>query len=384
MDPFIVTKNKSSTLCINPFVKDSTEGISTLGQMTSYVTSHLGSQFRTHTFFILIVHNYARIIRWDRGGAVVTALICFNEECYLFDFFLRYNYAESHVRGSDSSVRAPETEELHAATRLIDEFRDSGSDQGKAKTFLVVSIPRHGNVNDSDRYIVEAPFATISPPTGRATRMFITYDICRGRRVFIKDSWRIDIIGVPKEGNTYMALKAQLVPYIAFCSQSGDIGNDTYHSMQTHFFVDADWAPSPKPAAEFMPHRHYRIVLDTIGTPLKGFKCSQDMVRTIRASLLGEFFFWKLEHMADKLATIAHKAAYHCCGILHHDISPSNILITEENDGGGLLIDWDLCKDVNSNEHKACRAAHMVSYMPLNMHCSINGLESGYLAVHGC
>ena len=62
MDPFIVTKNKSSTLCVNPFMKDSTKGISTLGQMMSYVTSHLGSQFQTHAFFILIVHNYARII----------------------------------------------------------------------------------------------------------------------------------------------------------------------------------------------------------------------------------------------------------------------------------------------------------------------------------
>ncbi|KAN0115794.1 hypothetical protein V8E52_006606, partial [Russula decolorans] len=49
MDPFIVPKSKPSTLpttlCTNPFVKDSTEAISTLGQMTSYVTSHLGSQF---------------------------------------------------------------------------------------------------------------------------------------------------------------------------------------------------------------------------------------------------------------------------------------------------------------------------------------------------
>ena len=365
MDPFIVPKSKSSALCLNPFVKDSAEGISTLGQMTSYVTSHLGSQFRTHAFFILIVHNYARIIRWDRGGAVVTAPIRFNEEPYLFDFFLRYNYAKSHIRGSDSSVRAPKTEELRAATCLIDEFHDSGSDQGKAKSFLVVSIPRHGNVNDSDEsdcYVIEAPFATIFPPTGRATRTFIAYDIRRNRRVLIKDSWRIDIIGVPKEGDTYAALKAQSVPYIAFCSQSGDIGDDIYHSTQTHLFVDADWAPSPKPGAEFTPHRHYRIVLDTIGTPLEEFKCSRDMVRAIRDSLLGEFFFWKLERMLNELATIAHEAAYHRCGILHRDISPSNILIT---DGGGLLIDWDLCKNVNSNKHKARCAARIVRIIRL-------------------
>ena len=37
--------------------------------------------------------------------------------------------------------------------------------------------------------------------------------------------------------------------------------------------------------------------------------------------------------------------------MLHRDISPGNILITENTDsegkatdGGGLLVDWDLCK----------------------------------------
>jgi hypothetical protein len=287
MDPFIVPKSKS---CINPFVKDSTEGLSTLDQMTSYVTSHLGSQFRTHAFFVLIVHDYARIIRWDHGGAVVTAPIQFNEERHLFDFFIRYNYAKSDIRGSDSSVRAPETEELRAATRCVNEFRDSGSDRGKAKNFLVVSIPRRGYANESDHYVIEAPFATISPPTGRATRTFIAYDILRNSRVFLKDSWRINTIDVPKEGDSYATLQAHKVPYIALCLNSDDIGDDTNHSTQTHLFVDADWVTSPKPAAEFTPHRHYRIVLDTIGTPLEQFKCSRDMVRAIRASLIGEFF----------------------------------------------------------------------------------------------
>ena len=62
MDPFIGPKHTQSTLYVNPFVRDSKEGLDTLGQITGYTTSHLGSQFRTHTFFILIVHNYARII----------------------------------------------------------------------------------------------------------------------------------------------------------------------------------------------------------------------------------------------------------------------------------------------------------------------------------
>jgi RIO-like serine/threonine protein kinase len=41
---------------------------------------------------------------------------------------------------------------------------------------------------------------------------------------------------------------------------------------------------------------------------------------------------------------IAHKEAY-LNGVLHCDISPGNILITDDHgSGGGLLIDWDVCK----------------------------------------
>jgi len=44
------------------------------------------------------------------------------------------------------------------------------------------------------------------------------------------------------------------------------------------------------------------------------------------------------------MCSVAHKEAY-LQGFLHRDISPDNILITENPDfEGGMLIDWDLCK----------------------------------------
>ena len=61
--------------------------------------------------------------------------------------------------------------------------------------------------------------------------------------------------------------------------------------------------------------------------------------------------------LMDDVTTIAHKAVYKCCGILHCNISPSNILISKN---GGLLIDWDLCKNVNLTKHKARCATRMV------------------------
>ena len=87
----------------------------------------------------------------------------------------------------------------------------------------------------------------------------------------------------------------------------------------------------------------------------------------------------------DDITTIAHQAAYEKCGILYCDISPLNILISEENDSGGLLIDWDLYKDTNVYKHTARRAAHIVRIECLLI-CTavIINQKLGYLAIHGC
>ena len=44
---------------------------------------------------------------------------------------------------------------------------------------------------------------------------------------------------------------------------------------------------------------------------------------------------------------LAHKVAYEKAGLLHRDISPGNILITE--DGDGILIDWQFAEKIGPN-----------------------------------
>jgi RIO-like serine/threonine protein kinase len=44
------------------------------------------------------------------------------------------------------------------------------------------------------------------------------------------------------------------------------------------------------------------------------------------------------------ITSVAHTAAYNKARILHRDVSAGNILITDQ--GGGILIDWDLSKKV--------------------------------------
>ena len=44
----------------------------------------------------------------------------------------------------------------------------------------------------------------------------------------------------------------------------------------------------------------------------------------------------------------AHTAAYERARILHRDISAGNILITDS--GSGMLIDWDLSKEIKDDD----------------------------------
>ncbi|KAG2355560.1 hypothetical protein BDR07DRAFT_1302995, partial [Suillus spraguei] len=75
---------------VDSVVSQMEKGMDTLGQRMSHTAAQLGSQFHTHAFSVLIVHDCARIIRWDREGAIITGAIDYNNEPYLADFFHHY------------------------------------------------------------------------------------------------------------------------------------------------------------------------------------------------------------------------------------------------------------------------------------------------------
>ena len=64
------------------FLRNSKACADTIGQITSYATAQLGSQFQfcTCIYSVLIIKDYARLIQWDRTGAIVTDPIHYNDE----------------------------------------------------------------------------------------------------------------------------------------------------------------------------------------------------------------------------------------------------------------------------------------------------------------
>ena len=123
-DPFVDDSNseEKGQGKDNPFLCNEGPNREVLGQLTAYATATLSAQYRTHLFMVLISGEYARLIRWDRGGAVVTKRILFNEESYFFDFLTRYDIASREDRGHDSTVSAPEENEIERAKVFVPEL----------------------------------------------------------------------------------------------------------------------------------------------------------------------------------------------------------------------------------------------------------------------
>jgi hypothetical protein len=325
----------------NPFACSEGCRLQILGQITAYATLILSAQYRTHTFMVFIVKDYARLLRWDRGGAIVTEPIYFNNDSHLLDFFIRYDIADPKVRGHDSTVSLPNNDEIELAKATVPEL-------AKEKSFLAVEI-------SDQRYIICGPKSRPYIPVGRWTRTSFAYDIERKRRVFLKDSWRVLMDDIQPEGEIYERLHQNNVPNIPLCLVAGDIGDDTYHQSRAHEFIEKclthtfGW--------KITPHRHYRIVLGTVGRRLDDFKCTKEFVTAMYDALRGEMTISLAVSLRNLTHIIAHEQAWKI-GILHRDISASNILIVdngelnpeEMNEPTGMLIDWDLSKSVTKDD----------------------------------
>jgi hypothetical protein len=255
------------------------EASTVTGQITAYTTSILGTQYRTHTFLVLIVEKFARLIRWDRGGAVVTERIYYDTEPHLFEFLIRYNYADSSMRGHDVTVHDATADEAREARIVVKELQN-------VNRLVTVDI-------QGQHYVIGAPCARPEIPVGRWTRTSIAYGCQEKARVFLKDSWRVFHPGMIPEADIYTTLQQSSVRNVPRCLVGGDISDETYHGTKTHNFVQFSLNPASKKITHY---RHHRLVLDTVGRNLYDFKCSKEMVHAIHASLIGKYIisYWQI------------------------------------------------------------------------------------------
>ena len=280
-DPFCDVHNVGSSESDSrqSFLHDTQAGKDTLGQITSYAAAQLGAQFRTHAYSVFILRDTARILQWDRSGTIVTEAIKYNEDCFLAEFFRRYSKASPAMRGKDMSASLPTALQAQSARKALE--------LDPSIPLVKLSIPS-GAGNTLHYFVVPAPSATLYTPPGRATRGFKAYDISHRNVVFLKDSWRIDLPDIHKEGSVYKILNEAEVANVPQCIVSGDILIDDYHATKTNFYTEKPWAC--RSGAQFIPHQHCRLVLDVLGRVLHEYSSSYEMVSAVRNALIGEWY----------------------------------------------------------------------------------------------
>ncbi|KAF8798329.1 hypothetical protein BYT27DRAFT_7151134 [Phlegmacium glaucopus] len=255
------------------FEKDTLRSADTRGQITFYATKQLASQFRTHAFSVIICKDTARLIHWDRSGAVVTQAFSYVEEAWLASFFWRYTHSSRAVHGVDESVTAPTdadaayVQRARAALELDDD-----------KPLFKFAV--YSDNEDVSYYFGSNPwFKGNGSPTGRATRVFIVYDPVLDRRVLMKDTWRVSLHGMQTEGAIYTRLHAANVSHIPHFIRGGDVTSPFCRTRSHKFAKQFD--------LRLRPHSHYRLILGDIGRDLTSFTTTKELVEALTGGLQG-------------------------------------------------------------------------------------------------
>ncbi|KAI0315902.1 kinase-like domain-containing protein, partial [Amylostereum chailletii] len=177
-------------------------------------------------------------------------------------------------------------------------------------------------------YVAGVPTRFSPNVVSKGTHGYLAADLDDGSLVWIKDSWRLNKSYVRKEADVYRLLMEAEVPHVASMVCGGDVDAQ---ETQSQNFVKAPWACETDEVRQ--SKIHHRVVLSTIGRPLKKFTSTRELTTATRDAIE------------------AHSVVFTKLNILHGNISAGNILITQ--DGRGMLIDWDLAIDLAQESRSA-------------------------------
>ncbi|KAA1475531.1 hypothetical protein DENSPDRAFT_783645 [Dentipellis sp. KUC8613] len=352
-DPFGDNPNESNY----PFEAYTRSGKDTRAQITAHAAAVLGLQFRTFVFSVLITGCLARLIRWDRSGAIVTEAFNYQDDPEpLAQFLWRYNFLSRAQRGFDESVKAVEatddTPDLSEALEALKDYMPPKSD-----LYLLRMIPlglsssppnqpaspgeepdlsskyyhaHKSNLSDGWDYYVTAPRMTRSmsdrSPFGRITRSLYVYDRVAKRVRHLKDTNRIISPRHTVEHEIINELGEKKVRHISTVHAAWDVApkGECYDTVTPTFCnnksIDPQFAP---PEVGYFKaqrvYRHYRLITNELGVPLWVFTNWKQVIKALIDAM---------EALDD-----AEKAGWR-----HRDVSVGNVMIHGDH---GLLIDWD-------------------------------------------
>ncbi|TCD68316.1 hypothetical protein EIP91_011175 [Steccherinum ochraceum] len=277
------------------------------GQLAQYAAAQLAHQHHTFVVTIFICGDFARFIRWDRSGALVSKRFNYREDpAVLAEFFWRYGQLSPVERGLDHTVQAATVAEAEKLSKALQTH---------------ASNPSKRRIPEDHFYLIQKPFSFPISVLGRSTRAYVALDLSapdeEHQLVFLKDYWRIS--SRPSEAEIYSELSQAQVPHLPSVLASGDVLDDSIksHTTQTQAWRFEEGVCLTETLREY---RHHRVVQKLLFR-LSSVKNSRELVSAIR----------DIVQCIGSAAQLAHW--------LHRNISLESLMITES--GEGILNDWD-------------------------------------------
>ncbi|KAL6302047.1 hypothetical protein BKA93DRAFT_794125 [Sparassis latifolia] len=357
-------------------------GEQALGKNVACAAEACARQHRIFYFSVSLSGSHARLIRWDRAGAIASeSFDLLDKPEHLCEFLWRYAHASDPERGYDPTVRpATRAEENLFKTAIERHVRQQLDLEDEAlvaaameehyqpSTVAAISVVDEFSPTYAvaSRLLVSRPLVSPASITGRGTRGFWavpTDGSCRV--VFLKDTWRFEGASLT-EGEILADLQDAGVPNIPQLVRHGDVleqvsmsspahededgdrdsmqneecGDDegsviigVLQYTQTDLYQDEHWVCKGGRGGPFYAHVHNRLISGTAGYGLQRFEGTQELLHAmfdVYQAMLGAFTVDEPE-----------RRRFHC------DVSLGNVILFMDPDSGskirrGYLIDWEL------------------------------------------
>ena len=302
------------------------------GQIVEYASEIFRRQHRLFVFVISICGNYARFLRFDRSGAIVSERFdyCAHPEC-MGDFLFRLFGPDATpvTRGHDPTVTAATSEEAAMFGKLHETEQFSPLERTSLRLAAVPGWPIHRMtitspwsptegtgtdtipyaraVRDTDppesrNFLVGHPMFSSRSMVSRGTKVFVAYDLKEKIPVVIKDAWRHDRgQNAPTELSMYQELwkdipdsglidgvRPFLTPVgggdVADMPCESDVGPPGCQWQRTRPGPPSGTTP------QRLPRVHTRLVIKEVCAPLSEFKHAFELVLVIWHTLFGSSF----------------------------------------------------------------------------------------------
>ncbi|KAI0359625.1 hypothetical protein OH77DRAFT_1420159 [Trametes cingulata] len=321
-------------------------GDNSLPRIMRHPTLAFERQQRTHYYTVVIFGTYARIVRWDRSGAVFSSKFDYQKEPAKLGLFLwRFCHSSASVRGHDPTACRVLPGSEHHKFMVQRAAHKLSAEREHARELFAESLVDDWpwwklRVDDTSNgkpreFLVGRPTYVAPDMVGSGTRGYVALDLTDPQHafVFLKDCWRVVDPRREQEGAILAYLNSKEVECIPTMLCHGDVDErctESQHVQGGRCRAMGDWPGKAR--------IHYRLVVREVGLPLVRLQTGMELVRMFI------------------LILCAHQDAYEKAKIIHRDISVGNIVLIPRIGADGetvykaLLIDWASSKRLDQDD----------------------------------